>query len=164
MADQAQTFVQDNIHKGLDILNNKSLSTDQRRTQFQQFLHHLQKDGIDLNFPITGFGVKAGLSARQLHDGVDEDGDVDEAKSYHARKLRAVWRGYEEEYDEDQVEAAIKAKGWTGDEDGVEDEHGDAVDPKLVIHALKEHFGRHAQRKHRIKESPNASAKTSWRA
>jgi len=38
MADQAQTFVQDNIHKGLDILNNKSLSTDQRRTQFQQFL------------------------------------------------------------------------------------------------------------------------------
>lgn len=38
MADQAQTFVQDNIHKGLDILNNKSLSTDQRRSQFEQFL------------------------------------------------------------------------------------------------------------------------------
>ena len=29
---------QDNIHKGLDILNNKALSTEQRRTQFANFL------------------------------------------------------------------------------------------------------------------------------
>jgi phospholipid transport system substrate-binding protein len=35
---QAQQFVADNIHKGLDLLNNKSLSVDQRRTQFEQFL------------------------------------------------------------------------------------------------------------------------------
>ncbi len=34
----AETFVQDNIHVGLDILNNKSLSTDARRTQFANFL------------------------------------------------------------------------------------------------------------------------------
>jgi len=37
-ADQAQQYVADNIHKGLDILNNKALSADQRRTQFEQFL------------------------------------------------------------------------------------------------------------------------------
>jgi phospholipid transport system substrate-binding protein len=34
----AEQFVADNIHKGLDILNNKSLSADQRRDQFEQFL------------------------------------------------------------------------------------------------------------------------------
>ncbi len=34
----AEAFVQDNIHKGLDILNNKALSIDQRRSQFETFL------------------------------------------------------------------------------------------------------------------------------
>ncbi len=38
----AETFVQDNIHVGLDILNNKSLSTDARRTQFANFLFSLR--------------------------------------------------------------------------------------------------------------------------
>jgi phospholipid transport system substrate-binding protein len=37
-ATPAETFVQNNIHVGLDILNNKSLSTDTRRTQFSTFL------------------------------------------------------------------------------------------------------------------------------
>ena len=37
-ANPAEHFVADNIHKGLDILNNKGLSADQRRTQFEQFL------------------------------------------------------------------------------------------------------------------------------
>jgi phospholipid transport system substrate-binding protein len=34
----AEEFVQDNIHKGLELLNNKQLSPDQRRTQFEGFL------------------------------------------------------------------------------------------------------------------------------
>ena len=37
-ANQAEEFVQDNIHRGLDILNNKGLATDQRRSQFENFL------------------------------------------------------------------------------------------------------------------------------
>jgi phospholipid transport system substrate-binding protein len=37
-ANPAEDFVQDNIHKGLELLNNKQLSTDQRRTQFETFL------------------------------------------------------------------------------------------------------------------------------
>ena len=37
-ATPAEAFVQDNIHVGLDILNNKTLSTDARRTQFASFL------------------------------------------------------------------------------------------------------------------------------
>jgi len=36
--EEAQQYVADNIHKGLDILNNKALSADQRRSQFEQFL------------------------------------------------------------------------------------------------------------------------------
>jgi phospholipid transport system substrate-binding protein len=36
--EEAQQYVADNIHKGLDILNNKALSSDQRRSQFEQFL------------------------------------------------------------------------------------------------------------------------------
>src|SRR6185437_3471914 len=34
----AEAFVQDNIHKGLELLNNKSLPADQRRIQFEGFL------------------------------------------------------------------------------------------------------------------------------
>ncbi len=37
-ANPAENFVADNIHKGLDLLNNKALSTDQRRNQFANFL------------------------------------------------------------------------------------------------------------------------------
>jgi phospholipid transport system substrate-binding protein len=37
-ASPAETFVQDNIHIGLDILNNKNLSIEQRRARFETFL------------------------------------------------------------------------------------------------------------------------------
>jgi len=37
-ANPAEEFVQDNIHKGLELLNNKQLSADQRRVQFEGFL------------------------------------------------------------------------------------------------------------------------------
>src|SRR5579863_4334358 len=37
-ASPAEDYVQNNINKGLAILNNKQLSTDQRRTQFEGFL------------------------------------------------------------------------------------------------------------------------------
>ncbi len=37
-ASPAEDFVQDNIHKGLELLNNKQLSTEQRRIQFEGFL------------------------------------------------------------------------------------------------------------------------------
>jgi phospholipid transport system substrate-binding protein len=37
-ANPAENFVQDNIHKGLDLLNNRAASADQRRTQFATFL------------------------------------------------------------------------------------------------------------------------------
>jgi phospholipid transport system substrate-binding protein len=37
-ATPAETFVDDNIHKGLEILNSKSLPVDQRRSQFEGFL------------------------------------------------------------------------------------------------------------------------------
>jgi phospholipid transport system substrate-binding protein len=37
-APPAEQFVTDNIHKGLELLNNKSLSVAERRTQFEQFL------------------------------------------------------------------------------------------------------------------------------
>src|ERR1700742_4716442 len=34
----AEQFVEDNIHKGLELLNNKQLAADQRRAQFEGFL------------------------------------------------------------------------------------------------------------------------------
>lgn len=37
-ASPAEDFVQQNIHKGLELLNNKQLSVEQRRTQFESFL------------------------------------------------------------------------------------------------------------------------------
>jgi len=40
-ATPAETFIQDNVQKGLAILKDSSLSTDARRTQFQSFLESL---------------------------------------------------------------------------------------------------------------------------
>ncbi len=40
-ATPAESFVQDNINKGLMILNDKGLSKDQRQQQFEQFLFGL---------------------------------------------------------------------------------------------------------------------------
>src|ERR1700742_88576 len=37
-ANPAEQFVEDNIHKGLELLNNKQLAADQRRAQFEGFL------------------------------------------------------------------------------------------------------------------------------
>jgi phospholipid transport system substrate-binding protein len=37
-ADPAETFVSQNIAKGLTLLNNKTLSKEQKRDQFEQFL------------------------------------------------------------------------------------------------------------------------------
>jgi phospholipid transport system substrate-binding protein len=37
-ASPAESYVQDNIHKGLELLNNRALSTEQRRSQFETFL------------------------------------------------------------------------------------------------------------------------------
>lgn len=37
-ASPAEDYVQNNINKGLDILNNRQISTDQRRSQFEGFL------------------------------------------------------------------------------------------------------------------------------
>src|SRR5579884_568218 len=37
-ANPAEDYVQQNINKGLAILNNRQLSTDQRRAQFENFL------------------------------------------------------------------------------------------------------------------------------
>ena len=40
-ATPAETYIQDNVQKGLAILNDSSLSADARRTQFQSFLESL---------------------------------------------------------------------------------------------------------------------------
>ena len=40
-ATPAETFIQDNVQKGLSILNDKSLARDQMRVQFQSFLEGL---------------------------------------------------------------------------------------------------------------------------
>src|ERR1700761_7376411 len=40
-ASPAETYIQDNVQKGLSILNDKSLSRDAMRTQFQSFLEGL---------------------------------------------------------------------------------------------------------------------------
>ncbi len=37
-ASGAEAFVQSNVSKGLAILNNKAISTEQRRQQFEQFI------------------------------------------------------------------------------------------------------------------------------
>lgn len=131
--------------------------------QLVQFLHFLAKDGIALDFDVKGFGIGGTCKASELVAGRDKDGKADPSKGYEARKLKAVWQGFADEFDDDDVEEAIEKNGWQGDEDGVTDQQGRPVDPKVVRHYLKTYFGKKAPRKQRTKKRPTDSAKVKWK-
>jgi phospholipid transport system substrate-binding protein len=60
----AETFISDNIHQGLDVLNNKALSDDQRRTQFQNFLLGMTDMQRIATFTLGPYSAKAAQTDR----------------------------------------------------------------------------------------------------
>jgi hypothetical protein len=145
------------------MMSNKSGHYLPDTSQLIQFLHFLEKDGIPLDFDVKGFDIKGVCKASELVAGRDKEGNADARKGYEARKLKAVWEGFADEYDEDDLEEAIEKNGWQGDERGVVDQQGQPVDPKVVRKYLKEYFGKKAPRKQRTRRSPRVSAKVKWK-
>ncbi|HEV2650609.1 MAG TPA: ABC transporter substrate-binding protein [Rhizomicrobium sp.] len=60
----AETFISDNIHQGLDVLNNKGLSDDQRRVQFQNFLLGMTDMQRIATFTLGPYSAKASQADR----------------------------------------------------------------------------------------------------
>lgn len=127
----------------IDWVSNKSGHYAPTVVQFQQFLHHLGKD-VPLTFPVQGWGVPAGITAQQLVDGVDENGQLAEAKGHDNQKTQTMltaWKDLVGVYD---MKAALRAKGWKlyelTDRWEVVDASYQAVAPQEVRRALKAAF------------------------
>jgi hypothetical protein len=92
---------------------------------FVQFLHWLDKDKINLDFKVSGFGVTPGRTARQLLDGVDATGAVRPERTYEALKTNAVYKSLVQQYTKAAVtkvlqEEKIIANGKEFTKDGTE--------------------------------------------
>jgi phospholipid transport system substrate-binding protein len=84
-ANPAENFVQDNIHKGLDLLNNKSLSADQRRTQFASFLLGLTDMKRIADFTLGQYRRNASPADLAAFDAAFQNYAVAVYQSYFAR-------------------------------------------------------------------------------
>jgi phospholipid transport system substrate-binding protein len=63
-ATPAESFITNNIHQGLDVLNDKALSDDQRRTQFQNFLLGMTDMQRIATFTLGPYSAKASQADR----------------------------------------------------------------------------------------------------
>jgi phospholipid transport system substrate-binding protein len=84
-ANAAEAFVDDNIHKGLDILNNKTLSTEQRRSQFAGFLLSLTDMKRIADFTLGQYRRGASPADLAAFDAAFQNYAVAVYQSYFAR-------------------------------------------------------------------------------
>ncbi len=106
-------------------MTNKSGHYMPNADMFVQFLHWLDKDKINLDFKVSGFGVLPGRTARQLLDGVDATGTVRPERTYEALKTNAVYASLVQQYTKAAVtkvlqEEKIVANGKEFTKDGTE--------------------------------------------
>lgn len=128
----------------IDWISNKSGHYQPTREHLVQFVHWLGKDGIDLKsiHIKEGFGFQGGMTAQELVAGVDDTGHGNAEESFHSIKLRAVLPVYIMEEGSADVKAVLRSKGWTiSGGEVVAAATMRAVDPKIVIAALKKAFG-----------------------
>jgi phospholipid transport system substrate-binding protein len=81
----AETFVEDNVRKGLDILNNKSLSVEQRRSQFEGFLLSLTDMKRIADFTLGQYRRGASPEAIAAFDAAFQNYAVAVYQSYFAK-------------------------------------------------------------------------------
>jgi phospholipid transport system substrate-binding protein len=84
-ATPAETLVADNIHKGLEILNNFQLTKDQRRAQFEQFLLGVTDLKRVAVFTLGAYGEKASQADRDAFAAAFQRYAVTVYQSYFAR-------------------------------------------------------------------------------
>ena len=75
----------DNIHKGLDILNNKGLSAEQRRSQFEQFLLGLTDMKRIADFTLGNYRRSASPADQDAFDAAFQNYAVAVYQSYFAK-------------------------------------------------------------------------------
>jgi phospholipid transport system substrate-binding protein len=81
----AETFVEDNVRRGLDILNNKSLSVEQRRSQFEGFLLSLTDMKRIADFTLGQYRRGASPEAIAAFDAAFQNYAVAVYQSYFAK-------------------------------------------------------------------------------
>ena len=81
----AEQYVADNIHKGLDILNNKGLSAEQRRVQFEGFLLGLTDMHRISVFTLGNYRRSASPADQQAFDAAFQNYAVAVYQSYFAK-------------------------------------------------------------------------------
>src|ERR1700761_7160076 len=81
----AEQFVSDNIHKGLDILNNKTLPPDQKRAQFEQFLMSLTDMKRIAVFTMGNYRRSASPADQEAFDAAFQNYAVAVYQSYFAK-------------------------------------------------------------------------------
>lgn len=84
-ANAAETFVSDNINKGLAILNNKALSTDQRRTQFENLLLGLIDMKRIADFTLGNYRRTASPAEIESYDAAFQDYAIATYQFYFAK-------------------------------------------------------------------------------
>ncbi|HWY62489.1 MAG TPA: ABC transporter substrate-binding protein [Rhizomicrobium sp.] len=84
-ATPAESYVQDNIHKGIDLLNNKAASADQRRTQFETFLLGLTDMKRIANFTLGQYRRSASPADLAAFDAAFQNYAVAVYQSYFSR-------------------------------------------------------------------------------
>ena len=84
-ATPAETLVADNIHKGLDILNDFQLTKDQRRIQFESFLLSVTDLKRVALFTLGAYGDKASPADRDAFAAAFQRYAVTVYQSYFAR-------------------------------------------------------------------------------
>ncbi|MGZ5921865.1 MAG: MlaC/ttg2D family ABC transporter substrate-binding protein [Rhizomicrobium sp.] len=84
-ANPAEDFVQDNIHKGLELLNNKQLAADQRRTQFETFLLGLTDMKRIADFTLGQYRRSASPTDLAAFEGAFQNYAVAVYQSYFAK-------------------------------------------------------------------------------
>lgn len=81
----AESFISDNIHQGLDVLNNKTLSDDQRRAQFQNFLLGMTDMKRIATFTLGGYSAKASEADRDAFAQAFQDYALAAYQSYFSK-------------------------------------------------------------------------------
>lgn len=84
-ANPAEDFVQDNIHKGLELLNNKQLAADQRRAQFETFLLGLTDMKRIADFTLGQYRRSASPADLAAFEGAFQNYAVAVYQSYFAK-------------------------------------------------------------------------------
>jgi hypothetical protein len=100
-------------------MSNKSGHYTPSAAHFVQFLHHLDKAKVPLDFGVQGWGVPDGKTAREYLDGLTGE------ETYDADKSKLVWAAAMASPKAYDISQALRKKGWIVSRGGAQVHDGD---------------------------------------